>query len=78
MKVITAADEVFRWFIRRVLNIFPDVDRFSFTDRVANGFDIGVIGQDLLPTLVLLVGYLLPWVLLGFYLMKSREIARAH
>ena len=75
IKVITAADEVFRWVIRRVLNIFPDVDRFSFTEQVANGFDIGVFGQDLLPTLLLLLGYLLPWVVLGFYLMKSREIA---
>jgi hypothetical protein len=74
-KVITAADDVFRWFISRVLNIFPDVDRFSFTEQVANGFDIGVFSQDLLPTLLLLLGYLLPWVVLGFYLMKSREIA---
>src|SRR5262249_44512779 len=77
-KVIMGADEVFRWFIRRVLNVFPDVDRFSFTDRVASGFDIGLVRQDLLPTLLLLLGYLLPWVLLGFYLMKSREIAGAH
>jgi hypothetical protein len=78
MNVIKGADEVFRWFIRRVLNIFPDVERFSFTDRVANGFDIGVVGQDLLPTLLLLIAYMLPWVLLGYYLMKSREIAGAH
>ncbi|MBI1916551.1 MAG: hypothetical protein HYS12_17720 [Planctomycetes bacterium] len=77
-KIVTGSDEVFRWFVRRFLNVLPDVDRYSFTDQVANGFDIGLIGQDLLPTLLLLLGYLLPWALLAFYLIKSREIAGAH
>ncbi len=77
-QIATGSDEVFRWFVRRFLNVLPDVDRYSFTDRVANGFDVGLIGQDLLPTLLLLLGYMLPWVLLAFYLIKSREIAGAN
>jgi hypothetical protein len=76
-KIATGSDDVFRWFVRRFLNVLPDVDRFSFTDLVANGFSVGLIGQDLLPTLLLLLGYMLPWVLLAFYLIKSREIAGA-
>ncbi len=75
--VATQSDEVFRWFIRRFLNVLPDVERFSFSDRVANGFDVGLVTQDLLPTMLLLAGYLLPWALLAFYLIKSREIAGA-
>src|SRR5262249_28887618 len=63
-KIATGSDEVFRWFIRRFLNVLPDIDRYSFTDRVANGFDIGLWnGQDLLPTFLMLLGYLLPWAL---------------
>jgi hypothetical protein len=77
-RVASGSDEVFRWVIRRFLNVLPDVERFSFTDRVSNGFDVAVVGQDLLPTLLMLAGYLLPWALLAFYMLKSREIAGAH
>ncbi len=62
-----------RWFIRRVLDIIPDVDRFDLTAYVAEGFNIGV--EPLLVNLVLLATYLYLWVLLAFYLMKWREIA---
>lgn len=77
-KVAVGSDAVFRFFVQGLLQILPDPDRFSFTDRVANGFNVGLIQQDLLPTFLYLLGYLFPWGLLAFYLIRSREIAGAH
>ena len=39
-KVAAWSDLAFRWVIRRVLDFLPDVDRFSLTDYVAEGFNI--------------------------------------
>jgi hypothetical protein len=66
-------DEAFRWFIRRLLGLIPDVDRFDLSLHVSEGFDISV--TSLLMCLLLLVGYLLPWIVLGHYLLKGREVA---
>jgi hypothetical protein len=76
-KVMQSLDLVFEWVLRRFLNLFPDVSRFDLTKYVAQGFDIGIFQRDNSLVLVglLLVAYLLPWVVLGYYLMKSREIA---
>ncbi|MCS6851783.1 MAG: ABC transporter permease [Gemmataceae bacterium] len=73
-RVVSGADEVYRWFVRYVvLPAVPDVERWSWTQYVAEGFDIpaGLI----LPALVALAGYLLPWLVLAYYLMKVREIS---
>ena len=57
----------------RVFDLIPDVDRFDLTLFVSEGFNMS-LGQ-LLVTLVLLIGYLLPWAVLAFYLLKWREMA---
>ena len=54
---------------------FPDVDRFGMFNYVGEGFDIS--GTQLLISFLLLVGYLLPWAVLAYYLIKWREIATA-
>jgi hypothetical protein len=72
-RIVSGSDEVFRWFIRRILNLIPDVDRFDLTDHVAEGFNISF--DQLLPTSLLLIAYLIPWAVLAFYLIKWREIA---
>jgi hypothetical protein len=72
-----ASDEAFRWMMRFMLDVLPDTDRYSFTDRVANGFNVGLIRQDLLPALLMLLGYLIPWAIGSFYLIRAREIAGA-
>ena len=68
-----ASDVAFRWVSAASSTCIPDVDRFDLTDYVAEGFNIsaGQLGLDVL----LLLGYLLPWVVLAYYLMKWREIA---
>jgi hypothetical protein len=72
-KVLGASDEVFRVFVRAVLHVIPDVDRFDLTAWVAEGFNI--TGGQIFLNFLLLVAYLLPWGLLGYYLIKWREIA---
>lgn len=66
-------DPAFRWSMGRVFDLIPDVDRFDLTLFVAEGFNVS-LGQ-LAVTLVLLIGYLLPWAVLAFYLLKWREVA---
>jgi hypothetical protein len=73
VKVATGSDTVFRWFIHRVLSIIPDVDRYDLTSYVAEGFNIPL--DQLLVNLLFLFGYLLPWAVLAYYLLKWREIA---
>ena len=66
-------DTGFRWFIRRVVDLIPDVDRYDLTAYVGEGFNIPLAQLFLdFGTLAL---YLLPWIILAYYLIKWREIA---
>ena len=68
-------DVVYRWWLRFIKNAIPDVGQFYPKDYVANGFDITWGTLLLLNNILPAVAYLLPWALLAYYLMKSREIA---
>ncbi|MBI1832769.1 MAG: hypothetical protein HYR84_15110 [Planctomycetes bacterium] len=68
-------DRFFSWWIGRILNLIPDVGRHDLYQFVANGFDIGWSDWLLLDNGLALVGYLFPWAILAYYLMKYREIA---
>jgi ABC-type transport system involved in multi-copper enzyme maturation permease subunit len=72
-KLATTTDVGFRWFIRRVLDLIPDVDRYDLSAYVAEGFNISI--AQLLLDFGTLSLYLLPWVILAYYLIKWREIA---
>lgn len=74
VRVALGSDQVFRFLLRRFLNLIPDVDRFDLTNYVAQGFDIPM-GVMVIDNFVYLVGYLVPWIVLGFFLIRSREIA---
>jgi hypothetical protein len=67
-------DYFYRLVLRVCQSIFPDVDRFDWSDYVAEGFNIGSV-QIVLLSMVILAGYLLPCALVAYYLMRSREIA---
>jgi ABC-type transport system involved in multi-copper enzyme maturation permease subunit len=73
VKALQMFDGVWRWLFRRVFNVIPDVDQYGMTDYVAQGFSIGP--DILLINLLLVVGYVLPWMVAAYYLMKAREIA---
>ncbi len=69
----TSTDVVFRWFIRRVLDLIPDVARYDLTAYVGEGFNIPL--TQLFLDFGALALYLLPWIVLAYYLLKWREIA---
>ena len=77
VRLALGADKVVIWLLRRVLNLLPDLGRLDMTDYVAQGFDISIFFRDnsLALRAALLVAYLLPWAVLAYYLMRSREIA---
>jgi ABC-type transport system involved in multi-copper enzyme maturation permease subunit/predicted nucleic acid-binding Zn-ribbon protein len=72
-QVALLADEGFRWALRRLLNVIPDVDRLAFSHYVAEGFNVPT--SELVLNFIFLIGYLLPWGLVAYHLLKNREIA---
>lgn len=73
--IVTGIDEAYRMWLRLFLHIIPDVNRFDLHAYVANGFDIAWSQVILLDNFIYLAGYLLPWMVLAYYLMRFREIA---
>ena len=72
-QIATTSDVFFRWIIRRLLDIIPDVERLDFTVFVAEGFDIS--GTQIILNAIILIGYLTPWAILAYFLLRWREIA---
>ncbi|HJT77244.1 MAG TPA: ABC transporter permease [Gemmataceae bacterium] len=72
-QVATGSDELYRWVMRWFLNAVPDVTLFDFGNLVGSGFDVSL--WHLAFTVLYLGAYLLPWAVLAYYLIKSREIA---
>jgi ABC-type transport system involved in multi-copper enzyme maturation permease subunit len=71
--MLGVSDEVFRVFVRVLLHLIPDVDRFDLTSYVAEGFNI--TGGQLFIHFLLLSAYMVPWAILAYYLIRWREIA---
>lgn len=72
-KAIQKGDQVLAWVIRRVQNMIPDVESFSWEHFVGEGFNVN--GEYLVLNLLVTFGYLIPWFIFGFYMMKLREVA---
>ncbi len=72
-KALLAGDKGWAWVVRRVQNMIPDVDSFSWSHFVSEGFNVNT--EYLVVNLLVTFGYLLPWAVLAYYLMKSREVA---
>lgn len=73
LRAAAFGDGVFRWLMRRIFNLMPDIDAFNWTPFVSEGFNIPP--ESMVMNLLSLFGYLFPWFLLGFYLLRSREVA---
>ena len=67
------SDQFVAWVFRRVVNMIPDVESYSWTNYVSEGFDVPA--ECLVMNVVVTAAYLLPWFILGYYLMRSREVA---
>jgi len=68
-----ASDSVHSWLVRRFIKLVPDVDAYSWTNFVSEGFNIPI--ECLFMNFLSVLAYLIPWFLLGFYLMRAREVA---
>ena len=68
-------DAAYLGFLQQVLKLIPEVNRYNLTDYLANGFDISWGQVLLLDNFLPLLGYLVPWAILSYYLMNSREVA---
>jgi hypothetical protein len=72
-KALTLFDRGAAWAFRRIVNVIPDAESFNWTNFVSEGFNINT--EYLVLNLLVTFGYLLPWAILAYYLMKSREVA---
>src|SRR5262249_17402535 len=72
-RTILFADKSVAWIVRRFQNLIPDVNSFSWGNFVAEGFNVNT--EYLVVNLLVTFGYLLPWAILAYYLMKNREVA---
>ncbi len=72
-KALQFMDKGWAWVVRRIQNMIPDVESFNWTPFVSEGFNVNT--EYLMVNLLTTTGYLLPWFILGYYLMKSREVA---
>jgi hypothetical protein len=72
-RAATYSDAAFRRVFRLWLSLIPDVGRYDLTKYVAEGFNVP--GLQLSLAAGMFLGYVLPWTVLAFYLMRWREIA---
>jgi len=72
-KAVLIADRGWAWVVRRIQNVIPDVESFTWTHFVSEGFNVNA--EYLVINVLMMVGYLFPWAVLAYYLMKSREVA---
>ncbi|CAN5299650.1 ABC transporter permease [soil metagenome] len=66
-------DKFYAWMFRRFLNVIPDVDAFAWGDFLAEGYNVNF--EYLIVNALILLGYLLPWAVLSYYLIRNREVA---
>jgi ABC-type transport system involved in multi-copper enzyme maturation permease subunit len=72
-QVTQFADIVFQWFLRRMFNIIPNMERLSWEQYVAKGFNIPL--EDMSLNFLFVLAYLALWAALAHYLIKWREVA---
>jgi hypothetical protein len=72
-QVTQAADDAFRWSMRRVISMIPNLERLTWQEYVANGYNVPF--DDVFWNFLGVAGYLSLWAVLAHYLIKWREIA---
>lgn len=74
VKLALGTDRIYGFILRRILNVIPDTERLDWTPYVAEGFQVSL--SNLVPIgALIVVAYILPCIVLGYYLIKWREIA---
>jgi hypothetical protein len=56
-----------------VQHLFPDFRTFDTIEYVANGFDVPW-AEAMLPSIAVTLGYCVPWIVVGYFSLKLREL----
>ncbi|RPI81465.1 MAG: hypothetical protein EHM42_10570 [Planctomycetaceae bacterium] len=72
-RVIKAIDSVELNALWGVKHLIPDFTQFDTTAFVANSFDVPW-AESLLPNIATTVGFCIPWIVVGYYALKTREL----
>jgi ABC-type transport system involved in multi-copper enzyme maturation permease subunit len=72
-RAVTLFDRITAWIFRRIQNVIPDMESFNWSSFVAEGFNVNT--EYLVVNVLTTFGYLLPWGILAYYLIKTREVA---
>jgi hypothetical protein len=73
--VMHLLDWISQFFLSALASLLPPLEKFSYSDYVAEGFNISADPLIVVP-LVRAAAYLLPLALAGYFFLKTREIAR--
>ena len=73
MRIMQGIDQLILNCLWATRYIFPDFSGFNMVDYVANGYDVPW-RDSMFPFLCLMVGYVVPWVLIGQFSLKLREL----
>lgn len=71
--ITSIVDKSLLWIMERLARVIPDLTTLDTASYVAQGFDIP--DYILIRNVVIVLGYVVPVVIAGFLLLKSREIA---
>jgi len=72
-RVIDVLDAMALNVLWAVQHMFPNFTSFDTTEYTANAFDVPW-AEALLPNLALTIGYCLPWILVGYFSLRLREL----
>jgi hypothetical protein len=72
-RVINKLDELVLHVLWAVQYIFPDFESFDTTEYAANAMDVPW-AEALLPSLAITAAYCIPWIIIGYYSLRLREL----
>lgn len=72
-RLAASVDKGLLWLLEIVSRLIPDLTTLDTTQYVAEGFDIPI--RLLFRDALIVIGYVVPAVLVGYYLFRNREIA---
>jgi len=72
--VVEMSDQVLQGGLWVMSSLLPSFGRFSYADYVAYGFDVSP--QLLAIRTLTVVGFVLPTFIVGYFFLKTREVAR--
>jgi hypothetical protein len=73
VKTARGLDSPAAWVFQQVINLLPELDDFLWTNYLMEGFNVSF--ESLAMNLIVLFGYVLPWGVLAYYLLRNREVA---